>query len=53
MVEHVHPDTGKAPADATTVRNLSGGRPERDRAIFVKFERYRILDASILREKME
>ena len=53
MVEHLHPDTGKSQADVTTVKNLSGGRPERDRAMFVRFERYRILDASILREKMK
>jgi hypothetical protein len=49
LVEHQHPDTGKMAADATTQRNLAGGRPDRDRAMFVKFERYRILDAEKLR----
>jgi glycosyl transferase/beta-hydroxylase protein BlmF len=50
LVEHLHPDTGKSQADETTARNLKGNRAERDRAMFVKFERYRILDAERLRD---
>ena len=53
LVEHLHPDTGKAEADETTERNLKGGRPDRDRAIFAKFERYRVLDASLLKDVIE
>ena len=53
LVEHLHPDTGKSPEDETTKRNLKGRRPERDRALFAKFERYRILDASLLDDAME
>jgi len=50
LVEHLHPDTGKANADETTKRNLKGRRPEIDKATFAKFERYRILDASLLQD---
>ena len=50
LVEHRHPDTGKSKADETTNRNTRGGRPNRDEAIFAKFERYRILDASLLND---
>jgi len=53
LVEHLHPDTGKAEADETTERNLKGGRPDRDRTIFAKFERYRVLDASLLKDVIE
>jgi glycosyl transferase/beta-hydroxylase protein BlmF len=53
LVEHLHPDTGKAAADETTERNLKGGRPERDKTIFTKFERYRVLDASLLKDVIE
>jgi len=53
LVEHQHPDTGKMDADATTERNLAGGRPDRDRAMFVKFERYRILDAERLKDAIK
>ena len=53
LVEHLHPDTGKAEADETTARNLRGRRPDRDRAMFAKFERYRILDAWLLKEAIE
>ena len=53
LVEHLHPDTGKAEADETTERNLKGGRPDRDRAVFAKFERYRVLDASLLKDAIE
>ena len=48
LVEHAHPDTGLRPPDATTLRSLKGNRPERDRAMFARFERYRMLDASLL-----
>lgn len=34
-------------------RNLKGGRPERDKTIFAKFERYRVLDASLLKEVID
>ena len=50
LVEHLHHETGKSEADETTERNLKGQRPDRDRAIFAKFERYRVLDASLLKE---
>lgn len=53
LVEHLHPDTGKAEQDETTMRNLKGRRPEIDKIAFAKFERYRILDASLLQEKIE
>jgi len=53
LVEHLHPDTGKSTADDTTERNLKGGRPERDRIIFAKFERYRVLDASLLKAEID
>ena len=53
LVEHLHPDTGKAAADTTTAHNLAGGRPERDRAMFVRFERYRILDAERLKDAID
>ncbi len=53
LVEHRHHETGKSEADETTMRNLKGGRPDRDRAMFVRFERYRILDASVLRDVMD
>ena len=48
LVEHVHPDTGKVHADKTTARQLKGNRTGRDRALYAIFERYRLLDASIL-----
>ena len=51
LVEHLHPDTGKAEQDETTMRNLKGRRPEIDKLIFAKSERYRVLDASILEKK--
>ena len=53
LVEHLHPDTGKSEADETTERNLKGGRPERDKTIFAKFERYRVLDASLLKNVID
>ena len=53
LVEHLHPDTGKVEADETTERNLKGGRPERDKTIFAKFERYRVLDASLLKDAID
>lgn len=53
MVEHIHPDTGKADADETTARQLKGNRTGRDRALFAKFERYRSLDASLLQEAID
>ena len=52
LVEHLHPDTGKAEQDETTMRNLKGRRPEIDKLVFAKSERYRILDASILQNKI-
>jgi hypothetical protein len=33
------------------MRNLKGRRPEIDKLIFAKSERYRVLDASILEKK--
>ena len=53
LVEHLHPDTGKSKTDLTTERNLKGRRPEIDRNSFAKFERYRILDASLLSQKID
>ena len=52
-VDHLHPDTGKSTADTTTERNLKGEKPQIDKAIFAKFERYRILDASLLQNVID
>jgi len=53
LVEHLHPDTGKSQPDNTTERNLKGMRPKIDKMAFAKFERYRILDASLLQKVID
>ena len=53
LVEHLHPDKGKSKPDKTTERNLKGRRPKIDEIAFTKFERYRILDASLLQDVID
>jgi hypothetical protein len=53
LVEHLHPETGKSKPDSTTERNLKGMRPKIDQIAFAKFERYRILDASLLQNVID